>query len=74
MRQSRWARAGVRCPFWRGDWDKAVACEGPFDGSGVTLTFRGDKKRKRHMEVFCFRNYEKCEVYRMIQENKYADL
>lgn len=74
MQQSRWARANVKCPFWRGDGMETVSCEGPFCGVGITMKFRSDRKRKHHMEVFCAEHYEKCEIYRMVMDSKYADL
>ncbi len=73
MKQSRWARANVKCPFWRGDWEKAVACEAPIDDCGLTLTFRGRKKQMAHMETYCCRLYKYCEVYRMVQTAKYDE-
>lgn len=73
MKQSMWARGNVRCPFWRGDWDKAVACEGPFDGCGVTVTFCSQKMKWRQMEVFCADHFRNCEVYRMVRAAKYDE-
>lgn len=73
MKQSRWARKYVKCPFYRGDGEETVSCEGPFDDVGVTLKFRGPKKQKRHMEVFCAEHFTKCEVFRMVHEAKYDE-
>ncbi|MBO4854077.1 MAG: hypothetical protein J5482_02880 [Oscillospiraceae bacterium] len=73
MEKSLWARRWVRCPFWRGDRQEVVGCEGPFDGSGVQLTFESHGRQRRHMETFCCHHYEKCEVYRMVVEAKYPE-
>ena len=63
----------MKCPFWRWDYVRCVACEGPFDGTGVHLTFEELEEQKKHMELFCADKFEYCEIYRMVKEAKYDE-
>ena len=72
MTQSKWARTHVRCPLWRGNEARRIGCEAPFDGATILLQ-QGEKNTRRHMEIFCCKRYENCEIFRMVIENKYPE-
>ena len=60
----------VKCPFYRekqGDRYR-IKCEGVMPGTAIQLTFNGDKRW--YMKDFCCKNFEKCRIYRML-EDKY---
>lgn len=67
------SEADVRCPFYRGYTNGTVRCEGPLEGATNTMGFADGGQRRQHMEIFCCRHYRRCEVYRMVQEAKYAE-
>ena len=63
----------VKCPFYCYDRDKSkIICEGPVDKSYITLSFRRRSDFNSHVEIFCCKNFQKCEIYRILME-KYED-
>lgn len=63
----------VLCPFYkRDDGRRRIVCEGIVEDSNVSLSYRYDKQFRQQMEIFCCKDYKKCEVYRMLME-KYQD-
>ena len=63
----------VVCPFFRGYTPTTLRCEGFDDGVGTTSTFPNRARQTQHMEIFCYKHYEKCEVFRMVMDAKYHD-
>lgn len=64
-----------QCPFYRSDdgQKRRIICEGIVDRSTLALTFRQRSDYETQLGVFCCEHYKKCEIYRMLMENKYAD-
>lgn len=58
----------IKCPFYlERQKDKCrIKCEGVMTGTTTQLTFRGDKRW--YMKDFCCKNFEKCRIYRMLDE------
>lgn len=70
---SYWQQA-VTCPFYKyDDGKKKIVCEGFRDENLVDVRWSVRQDFERHMELFCCRNCENCEIYRMIYEAKYDD-
>lgn len=74
MRNS-WRTGKIRCPYFRHE-DKnrhVIKCEGLGDAVSMSWNFTGEDERQRirQMEVFCQGCFEKCEMYRMIEQSKY---
>ena len=65
----------VLCPFYKWDSNKKqrIACEGLENASTVQLSYKHHDKYKQQLTIFCCKNYEKCEVYRMIYDLKYRE-
>ena len=68
----------IKCPYFRKEDPQrsCIRCEGVGDAAYTELNFGGrEKARRRQMTIFCqsIENCQKCEVYHMIQENKYDD-
>lgn len=64
----------VRCPFYKyDDGIRRITCEGIIDESSLALIY--GKKVDYEMQItrFCCQHYDKCEVYRMLMENKYDE-
>lgn len=60
------------CPFFKASDTRKVACEGITDDCTTILSFNSQNKRNQHRELFCDRQYQNCEVYKMLKE-KYED-
>ena len=64
----------VRCPFYK--WDdgkKRITCEGIVDNSSIALIYHSKADYECQFVTFCCKHYEKCEVYRLLQE-KYEEV
>ena len=64
-----------QCPFYRSDDGKRkrIACEGIVARSTLATTFFKRADYDTQLSVFCCEHYKKCEIYRMIMENKYSE-
>jgi len=58
----------VMCPFYRREEGRTIRCDGITDDSWVTLTFRSKRRKHQQMEIFCCRDYRKCELFRAAVE------
>lgn len=65
-------KAFVLCPFYKRDENKTIVCEGFVEDSSICLSYRYNRLYRQQMEIFCCKDYKKCEVYRMLME-KYQD-
>ena len=75
MAEGSWKRAYVRCPFYRRDDVKLrrISCEGVVEKSVISTTFRRRDDFMTQVETFCCKHYDKCEIYRMLMREKYAE-
>lgn len=64
-----------QCPFYRSDdgQKRRIICEGIVPESTLALTFRQRVAYEKQLGVFCCEHYKKCEIYRMLMENKYDE-
>lgn len=69
------AQADVQCPFFKFDEErrKRIVCEGIVDDSSLALIYCRKKDYISQLSVFCCEHYKKCEIYRMLMENKYDE-
>ena len=63
----------VKCPFFLHNSKKNVVCEGLTDDCVLSLRFFTEESRNQHRQLFCDKDYEKCEVYRMLIKEKYNE-
>lgn len=58
----------VKCPFYQEKQNdkNRIKCEGVIEGTTVQLTFISEKKW--YIKGFCCKNFEKCRIYRMLNE------
>lgn len=76
MTNSSWkGRCDAQCPFFCSDQfkQKRIICEGIVDKSTLALTFQRKRDYEKQLCVFCCEHYKKCEIYRMLMENKYDE-
>ena len=74
MASGSYWQAYVQCPFYRQDDGRArVHCEWMINGATVSINFQSRRDFKNQMTVFCCEHYTKCEIYRMLMENKYEE-
>lgn len=60
----------AKCPFFLMSGKKDIVCEGIVAGCSVKLMFVEERKRTRYRVRFCDTQYEKCELYKVL-ERKY---
>ncbi len=74
MGSGSYRQADVDCPFFRFDDGRfRITCEGIVDDSSTALIFHRKADYETQMRVFCCEHYKKCEIYRMLMENKYEE-
>ncbi len=74
MPSGSFRQADVQCPFYQyDDGRRRITCEGIIDKGTLTLNFRTIKDYETQIDNFCCVYYKKCEIYRMLMENKYDD-
>ena len=56
----------VKCPFYRLDQGSSVGCSGITDDSNITVRFHTRAGLDTQMKVFCQKQYDHCEVFRML--------
>ena len=74
MSGGSYIKADIGCPFYRyDDGRRVVACEGVTDGSIIIQRYsrRGDWECQ--VKTYCCEYWVKCEIYRMLMENKYEE-
>lgn len=67
----------VICPFYQYDESvsksQRIVCEGIAPDSVIVLSYKFKKDRKIQLETFCCEYFDRCEIYRMLMDAKYAD-
>ena len=67
----------ILCPFFRKNGNnnsfRQIACEGIVYNSTIRLCFQNHKDFYFHLDNYCCKNYNYCEIYRLLMENKYPD-
>lgn len=57
----------VQCPFYKfDDGKRRITCEGIIEDSSLALIYHNRQDYETQIDVFCCKNYEKCEVYRLL--------
>lgn len=73
MPSGSYKQTDVKCPFYKFDDGRhRIICEGIVEDSSLALVFRFKNDWETQIDVFCCRDYKKCEVYRMLME-KYEE-
>ncbi len=68
-----WSMQTNCCPFARGETATSISCEGFIDDVAVlTAVYSSGRAKATQKRIFCDRDYQKCEVYRMIMDAKYS--
>ena len=67
------ASARILCPFYRTQDGLSIGCEGPFEGSMISLRFMNVPNKVQQKEIFCEDAYKRCEIYRCIMMNRYPE-
>lgn len=63
-----WKAADVVCPFFIGDDNKSLTCEGFADKVKLRTDFATAAKKDGHMGTYCAGRYEKCMIYQLAAE------
>ena len=62
----------IKCPFFRGQTNNGISCEGLVDHSIVKLCFNSPKDKDAQTKIFCEKHYKNCEIYTIL-EKKYEE-
>lgn len=74
MAGGSYIQVDIQCPFYKyDDGRRVVACEGVTDGSIISQRYRRRSDWESQVRTFCCEHWQKCEVYRMLMENKYEE-
>lgn len=75
MPSGSYRQIDVGCCFYKyDDGCRRITCEGlAGDDSSIALIYHRKEDYERHIDTFCCKHYTKCEIYRMLMENKYND-
>lgn len=75
MPDGSWRKADILCPFFKHDSRRmrTISCEGVFDRSRVTHSFRRDRDWEQQLVLFCCESYRTCEIYRAVMDARYPD-
>lgn len=52
----------VKCPYYKSDSDFGMVCEGPVEGSSLTIKFKDGNIKTSYKGGFCRRRWEECPV------------
>lgn len=58
----------VQCPYYHSQNKYTIRCEGIVPDTTTETHFRTTAGKEKHMEVWCCRHFERCEVYAAISE------
>lgn len=59
------ASVTVKCPYFRNHGKREIHCDSAYGEAAIMIMrFRSDETKKKHMQVWCCKAYEKCEWYR----------
>lgn len=61
-RRSRDESPEVRCPYYKGERQSMIYCEGPLEGSCIHMAFGSGKGRRDYEKCFCMRKWQLCMV------------
>ena len=73
MPTNMYSSARILCPFYRTQDPLSVGCEGPFEGSMITLRFLNVPDKVQQTDIFCKGCFKRCEIYRCIMMNRYPE-
>lgn len=69
IRHNSWAGRSAQCPFYKGDTERSVACEGWLEDKNVLteVRFNGPQKKKKYTKIYCCSTgYKSCGIYKML--------
>lgn len=56
-----YASSSAECPFYKGETDHHIICEGVVDHSSVRLAFGSTRAHKKYLQHFCY-SMRRCEM------------
>lgn len=58
----------VKCPFYKGEDEKTIKCEGVISDS-CTQPFKNGKKKEAHKEIYCdCYNFKNCPYHKILSK------
>lgn len=62
-----WVEVDVHCPFYRRIEGRSLCCEGPWQKTGVRVSFPGQRAMTEHMQRLCQGRFCQCPLYQAAQ-------
>ena len=63
MARFRWTEdPDVRCPYYQGQAQSEVCCEGVRGNARIHMAFPGKQERRQYQQEFCCRDWCRCPV------------
>ena len=63
----------LRCPFFMAHGEQEIKCEGVIDGTSIKTTFCSRDEKRWHQEIYCEKEYKRCEMYCSIMHWKWPE-
>lgn len=61
------ATVTIKCPYFRNHGKREIHCDSAYGSAAVCiLRFRSEETKTMHLRVWCQKQYEKCEWYRVM--------
>lgn len=67
--------SAAECPYYKGETEHHIICEGVTDHSSIRLSFGSTKGHKKYLQHYCYslRRCEKCLIRTALDKKYYGD-
>lgn len=62
-----------KCPFWKYRTDAYIVCQGPVVNTTIAWNWDTKADADKQVRIFCRDQYERCEIYRCVIQNRSFD-
>lgn len=66
MHSGSYSSADVRCPFWKGETNRAICCEGLRKGETIRRLLPDKAAKRRELRKYCCKDYELCGIFQLV--------
>lgn len=61
-----WGAGRVKCPFWKGETDRAIFCQGLIEGEKMKRLFPTERAKQTQKVTYCCKHYQECKVFQIV--------
>lgn len=66
LKSNSWGSVHAACPFWRGETDRAICCEGVREGETIRRMLPDKEAKHREMLEYCCKDYKLCKIFQLV--------